>query len=211
MIEGSFKHEDSKGGGGMLTSGTVQWMTAGKGIYHSEMPGQTEGSLWGYQLWLSLPAKDKFAPPRYQHLAAEDIPRVKQGGLEARLVAGAFGGKEGPAKTWFPIDYFDVRLGKDDVFEHTKESDASTFLYVHSGKVTVETPDGGDDVNRGGLALFDDKTRVRVKGAGPDSGFLYISGRPNNEPIVRGGPFVMNTKEQLIEAFEDWQNGTKAD
>jgi quercetin 2,3-dioxygenase len=207
MIDGRFRHRDSKGGGGVLTPGTVQWMTAGRGIVHSEMPDMDKGMLWGYQLWLTLPARDKMVPPRYQHLAADAMPVVKGDGVCVKVIAGGFGGASGPAKTWFPIDYFDVRLGSTARFERDVPAGFTCLLYVHSGSVIVD-PDGEKkEAHRGDLVLMGRSDRVVVRGLGNEGGLLFISGQPLNEPIVRGGPFVMNTREEIRQAFEDYQNG----
>ena len=141
LIDGRFRHRDSKGGGGVLTAGTVQWMTAGRGIVHSEMPDMDKGMLWGYQLWLTLPAKDKMVPPRYQHLAADAMPVMKRDGASVKIIAGSFDGATGPAKTWFPIDYFDVRLDSASRFQHDVAAEPTCLLYVHSGSVIAD-PDG---------------------------------------------------------------------
>jgi len=207
MIDGKFEHQDSKGGGGLLTSGTVQWMTAGRGILHQEMPKMSEGTLWGYQLWLTLPRKDKMVPPRYQHLSAEMMPEVESGGARVKVISGKFGGTKGPAETWFPISYFDVRLGSGKSFKHSVPGEQEKLLYVHSGALIIDPERIAREVGEGQFVLLGDSPDVIAKGSGEKNGFLFIAGTPLREPIVRGGPFVMNTREEIQKAWEDFQEG----
>jgi redox-sensitive bicupin YhaK (pirin superfamily) len=208
MISGSFRHKDSRGGGGVLSPGCVQWMTAGRGIIHSEMPEMRDGRLWGYQLWLSLAAKDKMIEPRYQHLDPQDIPAVRGEGVTVKLISGSYEGTEGPALTQFPIAYFDVTVGRDTRFQITPGRGTNSFLFVHSGAVAVESAEAPQRVSAGELALLgSNDEEVSVRGEEEGSGFLYFSAAPHNEPIVRGGPFVMNTEEEIHRAFLDYQNG----
>jgi len=207
MINGNFRHKDSRGGGGLLAPGCVQWMTAGKGIIHSEMPEMKDGRLWGYQLWLTLAAKDKMIEPRYQHLDPQDIPAVTEKGATVKLISGSYLGTSGPALTEFPVSYFDVNLKKDSRFQVPAAQGRNSFLYVHSGTVAVELDDQAQQVSSGELALLADNTEVSVSGREDGSGFLYLSATPHNEPIVRGGPFVMNSEEEIRQAFLDYQTG----
>lgn len=204
MIHGSFRHKDSHGGGGMLTDGCVQWMTAGRGIQHSEMPEESEGELQGYQLWLSLPRKDKMVDPRYQHLSPEMMPIVERDGLKVYIISGEFEGKGGPAKNWAKTQYFDVRLSEGAAFEFTLEEGASSFVYVHTGRVSI----GDSKAGPRELAELGEGSEVQVEAVEGEAGFLFLAAQPNNEPIVRGGPFVMNTEEEIRQAFEDYRNGT---
>ena len=110
MVEGSFIHRDSKGNEGTLKSGEVQWMTAGKGILHEEMPAMEDGHLWGYQLWVNLPKKFKMVEPTYRHIKSNEIPLIKEEGLEVKIISGEFNGHHGPVKSYFPVDYMDVRI-----------------------------------------------------------------------------------------------------
>jgi redox-sensitive bicupin YhaK (pirin superfamily) len=207
MVRGAFRHEDSRGGGGILNDGECQWMTAGKGILHQEMPEMKEGQLWGYQLWLNLAAKDKMVPPRYQHLTSENMPQVEEGDLRVKVISGSFKGNEGPAETSYPIDYFDVRVGKGTAFEHTVRDGMDMGLYVHSGSVVVD-PDGeAREASAGEMVLLDAGRTVVVAGKEGGSGFLFLAGAPHNEPVARGGPFVMNTREEIQQAFDDYRSG----
>lgn len=207
MISGNFRHKDSRGGGGLLAPGCVQWMTAGKGIIHSEMPEMQDGRLWGYQLWLTLPAKDKMIEPRYQHLNPEDIPTVTKQGVSVKLISGSYEGTSGPALIEFPVSYFDVTLNKNGQFPAPAAHGKTSFLYVHSGAVSVSSNDQAEPVSSGELALLAEDAQVSIQGTEQASGFLYLSARPHNEPIVRGGPFVMNTEEEIRQAFLDYQTG----
>ena len=207
MISGNFRHKDSRGGGGLLAPGCVQWMTAGKGIIHSEMPEMQDGQLWGFQLWLTLAAKDKMIEPRYQHLNPEDIPAVTKDGVAVKLISGSYEGTSGPALTEFPVSYFDVTLDKNGQFPVPPTHGQNSFLYVHSGAVSVTLDDQAEGVSSGELALLAEDARVSIQGTEDISGFLYLSATPHNEPIVRGGPFVMNTEEEIRQAFLDYQSG----
>jgi redox-sensitive bicupin YhaK (pirin superfamily) len=207
MITGNFRHKDSRGGGGLLAPGCVQWMTAGKGIIHSEMPEMKDGQLWGYQLWLALAAKDKMIEPRYQHLNPEDIPAVRKEGVTVKLISGSYEGSSGPALTEFPVSYFDVAVEKNGQFQVPPAQGENSFLYVHSGAIAVVVDDQAQQVSSGELALLGGNARVAVRGTEDGSGFLYFSAIPHNEPIVRGGPFVMNTEEEIRQAFLDYQSG----
>lgn len=207
MIKGSFRHKDSKGGEGVLTDGCVQWMSAGAGVLHSEMPENPGDGMWGYQLWLSLPKKDKFMEPRYQSITPEMIPLHKKEGISVKIISGEFEGKKGPAKNIVAADYFDVRLEEDGVFNFTTNEDMTSFIYVHSGVVSVCPAGNNDSVKKGDLCVLSKGANVTVRGVESASGFLFLSSIPNNEPIVRGGPFVMNSKEELQEAFEDYKHG----
>jgi redox-sensitive bicupin YhaK (pirin superfamily) len=207
MVEGAFRHDDSKGGGGVLSTGECQWMTAGGGILHQEMPEMKEGHLWGYQLWLNLAAKDKFLSPRYQHLTDECMPTVEHNGVTVKIIAGAYAGDSGPAETSYPIDYFDARMGPDGRFEHTVTEEQDKFLYVHSGVVVID-PDGeAVEVRKGHLAILGEGTDVVINGKESGSGFLFLAGVPHREPIVKGGPFVMNTQEEIRQAWQDFYDG----
>jgi hypothetical protein len=207
MKQGIFRHRDSMGGGGLLTDGCVQWMTAGRGILHSEMPEVSENGVWGYQLWLSLPARDKMVEPRYQHLSPDMIPVVERKGVKTKVISGRYEGVHGPAKNRLEADYFDVELKKDALFSFKIDTRMNSFLYLHTGQVSI-CPDGsGGNVGTRELVVFHPGTVVQVRGVSEESGFLFLASYPNNEPIVRGGPFVMNTEEEIEQAFHDYKSG----
>jgi redox-sensitive bicupin YhaK (pirin superfamily) len=203
MLNGNFTHKDSKGHYGEMGPGDVQWMTAGRGILHEEMPAMSDGKLWGYQLWLSLPRSQKMAPPRYQHLESDQMPIIDGEGTRVRIISGEWGGKIGPAKNYVPSTYIDVRMFEDKELEFDLGVDPNKFVYVHSGRVEFEDY----VVNQGEVGLFEKGSKIKATGTGKSDGFLLFAGIPNNEPIVRGGPFVMNTLEEIHQAFEDYRKG----
>ncbi len=205
MKAGNMRHEDSTGRSGQLVSGGVQWMTAGRGIIHSETPEQEDGLMWGFQLWVNLPAENKMQPPGYQEFNPEEIPVVEVSGMQVRVIAGEFGGTPGAVKgiTTSPV-YLDVQLPKGQVFELDIPLTHCSFIYPYSGFVDVQ----GHRVTQSELAVLEDGDRVSVSAKDNDAGFLLIAGQPLDEPIVRHGPFVMNTQDEIRQAIEDMQNGT---
>lgn len=203
MIKGNFRHKDSRGGGGLLSDGCVQWMTAGKGIQHSEMPENNNGQLWGFQLWLNLPKKHKWVEPRYQHLSPDMIPSIEKDGRTIKIISGSYEGVYGPAQNWVESEYFDVGLKKGVLFTFDKDAAMNSFCYVHTGSVKIH----GTIVHERELAEFDSGERIEIAGGTENAGFLFLAGYSNDEPIVRGGPFVMNTLEEIEQAFEDYRNG----
>lgn len=207
MLDGRMRHRDNKGNEGLLTAGSVQWMTAGRGIVHSEMPEQEQGLMRGFQLWLNLPAKDKMAEPRYQDIAPDKIPLIDLGdGAEAKLIAGAMRGVSGPvqAGTTEPF-YADIRLSpRAEALVELPESH-SAFVYVYEGGVLIGEP--AQDTRAATIAVLSPGELVRLEG-GPDGArLILVAGKPLNEPVAKYGPFVMNTVEQLREAFADFQAG----
>jgi hypothetical protein len=205
MITGAFEHRDSRGGGGMLTDGCVQWMTAGRGILHSEMPKETKDELWGFQLWLALPAKDKMCEPRYQHLSSKSIPEVNTGGLSAKVISGSFAGISGPAHSVVPATYLDVTLFHRGDFEYHIPTGHHAFCYIRAG--SVATGGSVSAIDEGTLVEFTPGAVVRMRPASDAAQFLFLDALPVNEPIVHGGPFVMNTEEEIEQAFRDYQDG----
>ena len=203
MIEGSFTHRDSRGGGGVLKSGEVQWMTAGKGIQHEEMPAMESGHLWGYQLWLNLPKKHKWVEPAYQHLGKEDIPVYETNGLKVVIISGSYKELTGPASNYVPSEYYDVYLDNKRSFELQTKKDYSSLIYIHSGEIDID----GQVIPAGHLVEFNEDLPLEIKTVSDKAGFLFLSAKPNNEPYYRGGPFVMNTREEIMQAFDDYQNG----
>ena len=211
MLLGKMRHEDSTGRSGLLTAGSVQWMTAGRGIIHSEMPEQSEGLLWGYQLWVNLPASLKLAAPRYQDIPAERIPEARDGACTVRVIAGAFDGVAGAAETLTKVNYFDVHLAAGGVFSHAVPDDFSAFAYVYAGALAGLDPHGRAlPVETGRLAVLSESGAVELKAADAGAKFLFIAGEVLNEPVARMGPFVMNTREELMQAADDYRRGTLA-
>jgi redox-sensitive bicupin YhaK (pirin superfamily) len=204
MIQGSFDHADSRGNRGHLVSGSVQWMTAGSGIIHSEMPAQEEGMVWGFQLWLNLPKKLKMIEPSYQDISAETIPVTTLSGVTAKIIGGEFNGVKGPGIAKYPVHYFDLTFDANAKFNFSVPADQNSMIYVISGSAQI-----GDDakaVEPNHLALLDEGTEVQITAKQPLR-CLFISAQKMNEPISRGGPFVMNTKEEIFQAFADYQSG----
>ena len=201
MINGKFRHKDTAGNEGFLTDGSVQWMTAGKGVIHSEMPEQTEGLIHGFQLWLNLPKKKKMMNPSYHDIPTNDIPKKKISGGIVKIIAGSFKGVVGPGKPHTPMFYFDILLEKNSEIIFPIHKDWNSFLYVYDGKISCDKI-----VKKGSLALLSSDGDFQCK-AEETSKFLLIGGEPLNELVARGGPFVMNTKAEILQAFADYQNG----
>jgi len=205
MLAGRMRHGDNKGNTGLLVPGSVQWMTAGRGIVHSEMPEQEDGLMWGFQLWVNLPAKDKMTAPRYQDIAPGEIPEVDAGnGIRVRVIAGRFRNVSGPvsAVATDPL-YLDVALPAGASLAVPLPEDDNAFAYVFEGAARV----GGEQVARGELAVLGNGEQVELA-AGPEGARLVvIAGRPLNEPVAKYGPFVMNTADEIRQAVYDYQSG----
>ena len=214
MLEGSVNHRDSLGNAGKIGAGDVQWMTSGRGILHEEMPRRSEnGNIYGFQLWVNLPAAQKMSQPRYQEVAANAIPVVEKDGVTIRLVAGEFGGVRGPVTeiAASPL-YMDVKLAPGSSFIYPVPSGHTTLAYVFEGTGEFgehpSTGSGQGIVESVSMVVFnDDGDQIEVKS---ESGvqFMLISGAPFKEPIVPYGPFVMNTVEEIQQAIQDLRNGT---
>jgi len=209
LLQGEMEHEDSSGSKGVLTPGDVQWMTAGKGIIHSEMPTAKMmlegGVMHGFQIWVNLPAKDKMMNPRYQDISASESPTVEKDGVWARVVAGECLGVESSIDTVIPITYVHVKMNSDSVLGKNIEQDLNGMIYVFKGEVAID----GVAVSDGSLALLSNGTEVQIN-AKEESEFLILAGPELGEPIARYGPFVMNTREEIMQAIEDYQNGILA-
>ncbi|MEE2877323.1 MAG: pirin family protein [Candidatus Neomarinimicrobiota bacterium] len=204
MLQGRFRHKDSAGNEGQLTSGSIQWMTAGRGVIHSEMPEQVEGMVRGFQLWVNLPKKLKMTEPAYQDIPSEKIPQVNQDGVTVRVITGNHSGVSGPASAKTGMLYLDVHLEESAVFEQTIVDDWNSFLYIYGGSLLVADQ---IEITRGHLAVLATEGDIRLTG-GPTGGrSLLVAGEPLNEPIARGGPFVMNTRGEVLQALEDYQTG----
>lgn len=208
MMAGAFTHRDSKGNEGHLTAGSVQWMTAGKGIIHSEMPEQSEGLAWGYQLWLNLPAKYKMTEPKYQDIPSEKLPIVEKNGIRVKVLAGEYEGVKSPGKSFTPFTYMDVKLDPGSVFTYPAPEDHNTFIYVIEGKAKTGDETEPSYVKAGHLGVFGEGDSVKIEASdNKPVHFLFASAQKLNEPVVRGGPFVMNTMGELKQAFLEYQTG----
>ena len=203
MIAGRSRHKDSVGNEGVIGPGDVQWMTAGSGIVHSEMPEQEQGRLAGFQLWVNLPAAQKMTAPAYQEIPAGDIPTEEFDGGTVKIIAGTTqGGTTGPAKAeWTEPIYLDVTLDPGAAFAQPLPDTHNAFFYVMEGEVRA----GADSLSEGELGVFSPAGRIELVGGDRASRFLLIAGKRLNEPVARGGPFVMNTKEEILQAFDDFR------
>ena len=209
MLAGSMEHRDNQGNAGVLGPGSVQWMTAGRGIVHSEMPRQEDGLMWGFQLWVNLPADDKMTQPGYQEIPADGVPEIKIcKGVTAKVIAGSVADVRGPIEgiATDPL-YLDVYMqaGTDARFDIPHSHNA--FIYAYGGQLECggETP---VPVASGEIALLEEGSGDEVAiSALEDSRLLLVAGKPLNEPVARQGPFVMNTMAELEQAFRDYQSG----
>ena len=209
MLAGEMEHEDSVGSKGVITPGDVQWMTAGKGIIHSELPTKKmmdEGGLMhGFQIWVNLPAKDKMMNPRYQDITSDDSPTIEKDGVWARVIAGEFLGIESSIDTVIPITYVHVKMESGSSLDKNLDEELNGMIYVFKGEVSIE----GKSVKDGSLALLSAGSEVKIE-AKEQSEFLILAGPELNEPIARYGPFVMNTREEILQAIDDYQRGILA-
>jgi len=203
MVESRMRHRDSAGNQGLLVSGGAQWMTAGSGLIHSEMPEQEAGLMEGFQLWLNLPARDKMSPPHYRDLAPEDIPEFVHDGVRVRVLAGKSHGTVGALDR--PVTeplFLDLHLPAGSRFEETIALGRSAFLVPYRGRLTV----AGTDVPSRTLAVLGNGEGVTLE-TSEDSRAILVAGTPLKEPIAAYGPFVMNTAEEIRQAFEDYRDG----
>jgi len=207
MLEGEFEHEDSTGAKGRMTSGDVQWMKTGSGIIHSEMPAMSEGRLHGFQLWVNMPAKLKMSKPDYIYIDSDKMQTHKDTDKHVKVIAGKFENAESPIKghNVEPV-YFDVELKKDKEFNFQVPSTHNSFIYLIDGEIKIGEK-LHDKVKNSKLILLTKGEKLRVLGLSKAK-FLLISGKPIGEKIARGGPFVMNTKSEILQAVQDYHNGT---
>ena len=217
MLDGAFEHKDSTGGGGLLTDGSTQWMTAGAGILHSELPPHefiAKGGLFhGVQLWVNLPQSLKWTPPRYQDIDADDVRLISSadGAALIRIIAGSIGGHGGPGVTFTPITYLHATIAAGAKLDLPWPTDFNALVYVLSGRGHIGPL--GQPLDEGQLAVFGAGDALTMRAADgqptPASGWdvLVLGGLPIREPVARYGPFVMNTRAEIIEAIEDFQAG----
>ena len=207
MLKGSMRHRDSAGHEGLITDGGVQWMTAGRGVVHSEMPEQNEGLMEGFQLWLNLPASDKMVEPWYRDIPLEEVPRITlDDGVTVQVIAGSTHGVDGAVQRAHtePL-YLDLEIPEGVTFEQPIPAGHNAFVYVFRGEAVVE----GKGVGSGRMAILDNAPGadgVRIK-AVANTRLLVLAGRPLNEPLAQYGPFVMNTQAELQQAVEDFRAG----
>jgi redox-sensitive bicupin YhaK (pirin superfamily) len=207
---GEIEHRDSAGGGGRIGPGDVQWMTAASGIVHEEKHSQAFSERGGdfemAQLWVNLPAKKKMSEPRYQPILDRELPRVQLGAAEARLLAGELGSEGGPAKTHTPITAFDVRFEEDGTSDFELPAGWTTLVFPLEGELTAGANRERIASRHFGVFDRDDDGAVQLH-ASRGARVLVLAGEPLNEPVVAYGPFVMNTPEEIAQAFRDYQSG----
>jgi len=209
MLKGDFKHEDSTGAKGIMSSGDVQWMKTGRGIIHSEMPAMTNGKLLGFQLWINMPAKQKKNKPEYVYIKANELGTHEDNEKIIKVIAGKYKDAKGPEKNHSaePI-YFHIVLNEGKEFSYEVSEGHNSFIYLLKGELKI----GGKEhkkTENSNLVLLERGSKLITK-ANKTSEFLFIAGKPIGEPIARGGPFVMNTKAEILEAIQDYNNGTFA-
>eukprot|EP01147_Barroeca_monosierra_P009827 gene9827-2020_t len=206
MLKGTFEHEDFCGHRGSITAGGLQWMTAGRGIVHAEMPASEESH--GLQLWVNLSAKDKMCDPKYQELKGEEIPHVTKDGVTAIVISGKALGTESPVLTRTPTYYLHFKLEPNSRLEQEIPSEMNTFLYTLSGEIFVgESGEKCDTHHTITLTKNDEQSGVVIFSGENPAEFVLIAGRPHGEPIVQYGPFVMNSQEQIQSTFLDYRMG----
>lgn len=209
MLDGRMRHKDNHGNEGQLTPGSVQWMTAGRGLVHSEMPEQESGRMRGFQLWVNLPAREKMTDPRYQEFAPECIAQVQPApGVAVKIIAGTVDGVTGPIRqpATDPV-YLDVSLQAGAGWHHVLPPGHNTFAYVFEGDVAIGSGDDARPVARQELAVLDGGEHLRLQAGAEGARLIVVAGRPLREPVARHGPFVMNTRQELMQAFVDFQEG----
>ena len=209
MLNGEFEHQDSTGAKGRMTSGDVQWMKTGRGIIHSEMPAMSGGKLLGFQLWINMPAKLKKNKPEYNYIKGNELGTHKDSEKVVKVIAGKYKNVEGPEKNHNvePI-YFHIILNEDKEFKCEVPKGHNSFIYVLKGELKIGKKNHLK-INDSNLILLERGDQLAVK-ANKKTEFLFIAGKPIGEPIARGGPFVINTKAEILEAIQDYNNGTFA-
>ena len=207
VTRGEVEHGDSLGNKGVIGPGDVQWMTAGSGIIHQEMPrGDRGGAMYGFQLWANLPASQKMTQPRYRGITRDQIPEVElSGGAKVRVIAGAVGGVKGPVDdVAIQPEYLDCDVPPGEELVHETEVDHTAFIYIVDGKGSV----GETTVRRGELVLFHQGESLAITAADRGLRCILVTGRPLGEPVAWRGPIVMNTQKELAQAFREYQEGT---
>jgi redox-sensitive bicupin YhaK (pirin superfamily) len=210
MLDGRMRHRDSRGNHGVITGGGAQWMTAGRGIVHSEMPEQDTGWISGFQFWINLPAAEKMCPQEYQDLQPSRLAeeRLSSAGSVARVIAGRADGLVGPVhqRTTEPL-LLTLALEDDRPFEVDVASGHEAFVFVHAGELAIGAPSTETTASEGTLALLGEGRRIRLRAPNQRSVAIVAAARPLHEPIVQRGPFVMNTDAEINQAIEDYHNG----
>ncbi|MDR7194460.1 pirin family protein [Luteimonas terrae] len=209
MLDGRMRHKDNHGNEGLLVPGSVQWMTAGRGLVHSELPEQEAGRMRGFQLWVNLPAKDKMTAPKYQEFAPERIPVVRPGeGVSVKVIAGVVDGIAGPISqpATEPL-YLDITFAPGARWRYTLPDGHNAFAYAFEGGVRVGEGDDVRPLSAQELAVLGGGAHLILDAGDEGARLILVAGRPLREPVARHGPFVMNTREELMQAFVDFQQG----
>jgi quercetin 2,3-dioxygenase len=209
MLKGFVEHADSMGNAGIVNAGDIQWMTAGSGIVHSEMPKPVNGQMGGFQLWVNLPRSHKMMDPRYQEITQTQVPIVSQNkGVTVRVIAGSAGGITGPVRDIVADpEYLDVTMDRSAAFSQPVKEGYTAFAYVIGGEGTFDAGEGHQVYNRD-LVLFGDGSFVTARSSAKGFRFLFFSGKPIHEPVAWRGPIVMNTADELRVAFREYADGT---
>jgi len=209
LLHGAVEHGDSIGNTGVINSGDVQWMTAGSGIIHQEMPQKVDGTMRGFQLWVNLPSSHKMTSPRYQEIASDQIPAVAvDDQVTVKIVAGQMHGKKGPIQDLFvETEFLDVAMAPNSTFEKATPEDRTVFAYIISGAGHFQ-PESSRLLQQGQLVLYEDGIKISVRSGEHPVRFLLISGAPLREPVAWRGPIVMNTQDELNVAFQEFRDGT---
>jgi len=202
MLNGKWRHKDSAGNEGHLDDGSVQWMTAGRGIIHSEMPIQTNGFARGFQLWLNLPKEKKMIEPSYADIPSENIPIVNVESGSVKIISGEFNGVSGPGKPHTGMLYYDIHLTSSAEIEIDVDNGWNTFMYIYDGSA-----DDAQTISAGQLVVYNQHGKLKLNAGVEGVKGIVVAGEPLNEPVARGGPFVMNTRGELLQAFSDYQEG----
>ena len=209
MLDGRMRHRDNHGNEGLLTPGAVQWMTAGRGLVHSEMPEQESGRMRGFQLWVNLPAREKMTAPKYQEFAPDRIPVAKPAaGVEVKVIAGRVGDVQGPISqpATDPV-YLDIALDAGKAWEYALPAGHNAFAYVFEGALTVGEGDEARPLDTHEMGVLGGGEVLQVRAGSRPARVILVAGRPLREPVMRHGPFVMNTRQELMQAFVDFQEG----
>ncbi len=203
MLDGHMEHRDSMGNRGDLRAGGIQWMKAASGVIHSEMPQQIDGLMRGFQLWINLPASEKMSDPQYQEFSAGQLPTVEHGGVRVKIISGEYSGRRGPIDDpHTQVQYLDVSLPPKTPFTHHVNDSATVFLYPFEGSLLI----GNTTIETHALAALGPGDEIAVTAGSRGARFILLSGRPLREPIMQYGPFVMNTEQEIRQAFEDYRS-----
>jgi redox-sensitive bicupin YhaK (pirin superfamily) len=209
MLDGRMRHKDNHGNEGLLTPGSVQWMTAGRGLVHSEMPEQESGRMRGFQLWVNLPARDKMTEPKYQEFAPDLIPVAQPApGVRVKVIAGQVGEVVGPIvqPATDPV-YLDIALQAGTSWSYALPEGHNAFAYAFEGALTVGEGDQARALEAQEMAVLGGGDALQLRAGAQAARLIVVAGRPLREPVMRHGPFVMNTRQELMQAFVDFQEG----